>query len=78
MYNFIRLYSSFTSIWKEKTGSQSNELRREKNSISVLRPGPIQTGLYSHKRRLEILDTCRGRIIYTMCGKNKGADQLCS
>ena len=37
------------------------------------RPGPTQTGLYSHRRWLEAANV---EELYYPCGENKGADQL--
>ena len=54
------------------------EPRQEKIYLRGFRPGRTQTGLYSHRRWIEL---CNFRIyevdgLYYICSENKGADQL--
>ena len=49
-------------------GKKCIEMRSEKTGLREFQPGLVQTGLYSHRRRLEEIP----------CAENKGADQLCN
>ena len=49
------------------------EPRCEKTGLRGFRPGPTQTGLYSHRRWLE---TRNFVFMNNQCSENKGADQL--
>ena len=55
-----------------------NEPRCEKTGLRGFRPGPTQTGLYSHRRWLEAWDFGfrKEEGFYYPCSENKGADQL--
>ena len=56
----------------------TDEPCHEKTCLWGFRPGPTQTGLYSHRRWLKFSDL--GRIVlhvfHNLCNKNKGADQI--
>ena len=56
---------------------QQLEPSHEKTNNLGFGPDPTQTGLYSHRRRLEAWAEVE-EILYCLCTENKGADQLCS
>ena len=52
-----------------------NEPRCEKTGLWGFRPGHTQTGLYSHRRKLEI-SYLELEGLHYLCSENKCADQL--
>ena len=54
------------------------EPRRQKTGLRGFRPGPTQTGLYSHRRWLEAWNFVfrKGSDCTIRCSENKDADQL--
>ena len=51
--------------------------RQEETGFWDFRPGPIQTGLYTHRQKPEFWVYVEEELYY-LCRENKGADQLCS
>ena len=49
------------------------EPRREKTCLRFIRPGPTQTGLYSHRRWLKVLEV---EVLYYLLSESKGGDHL--
>ena len=50
-----------------------HKLCHDKTCLRGFRPGPTQTGLYNHRRRLEAKEV---EELYYLCKENKGAYQL--
>ena len=76
---FLLYFSSFlVSLFFWEIYAVWFEPRRQKTGLRGFRPGPTQTGLYSHRRWLRDLKfrIWKAEALYYPSGENKGADQL--
>ena len=62
MFSAIYFFKGKKEVIKEK----KYEPRHEKISLKGFRPGPAQTNLYNHKRKLEISDLRRRGFVLSM------------
>ena len=58
--------------------SRESEPRHKKTCLWGFRPGTTQTGLCSHKRRLEASNLEEVEGLYYSCSENRGADGYCT